>query len=181
MSVAWLAVLLGLGYAVPQAYGLAKPAAYRNALRSFPRSEPWGYVLMLLATAWFLWNLHRENISDFAAFKPVLIAGFAVVGVGACVYLRDFLAVRGLAVLFMLLAKVMVDTVREVETDWRLVVVTWAYVLVVGGMWLTISPHRLREWFEWQTGSEGRLKLGLALRLAFGLGVALLGVTVFRS
>ena len=181
MSVAWLAVLLGVGYAAPQVYGLAKPVAYREALRSFPRSERWGYALMLLATAWFLWNLHRENISDFAAFKPVLIAGFAVVGVGACWYLRDFLAVRGLAVLCMLLAKLMVDTMRWVDSDWRWVVVTWAYVLVVVGMWLTISPYRLREWFEWQTGSEVRMKVGLALRLAFGLGVALLGVTVFRA
>lgn len=181
MSVAWLAVVLGLGYAVPQVFGLVKPGVYREVLRKFPRSEPWGYALMLLATAWFLWNLHNENISDFAAFKPVLIAGFAVVGVGACFYLRDYLAVRGLAVLFMLMAKLMVDTMRWVESDWRLVVVSWAYLLVVAGMWLTISPYRLRDWFEWQTGSAWRMKVGLALRLVFGLGVTLLGLTVFRT
>jgi hypothetical protein len=109
------------------------------------------------------------------------MGGFAVVGVGACLYLRDFLAVRGLAVLFLLLAKVMVDTMRGVDSDWRWVVVTWAYVLVVAGMWLTISPYRLRDWFDWQTRAPMRMKLGLALRLVFGLGVALLGLTVFRT
>ena len=32
-----------------------------------------------------------------------------------------------------------------VETDWRLVLVTMAYVLVFAGMWFTISPWRFRD------------------------------------
>lgn len=181
MNLSWLAVLLGLGYAAPQVYGLVRPAEYRSALRAFPRSAAWGNGLMLAATAWFVWNLHQENISDFAAFKPYLMGGFAAVGIGACFYLRDFLAVRGLAILYLLLAKVMVDTARWVETDWRLIVVTWAYVLVVLGMWLTVAPYRLRDWLVWTTDAEGRMKIGLVVRLVFGVGVAALGVTVFRG
>ena len=122
MSLSWLAILLGLGYAAPQVYGLLKPQPYRVALRGFARSGSWGTGLMLAATVWVLWNLHCEDISDFAAYKPVLMVGFAAVGVGACVYLRDFLSVRGLAVLFLLLAKVMVDTARWAESDWRWVI-----------------------------------------------------------
>lgn len=181
MSLSWLAVLLGLGYAAPQVYGLAQPEKYRDALRDFARSERWGNALMLIATGWFLWNLHRENISDFAAYKPYLMAVFAAVGVGACFYLRDFLAVRGLAVLLLLLAKVMVDKARWAESDWRLVVVTWAYVLVCLGTWWTVAPYRLRDWLSWVTASNQRLKLGNLLRLAFGVGVALLGITAFRG
>jgi hypothetical protein len=174
-------MLLGLGYAAPQVYGLYRPGDYRSALRAFPRSPAWGTALMLAATAWFLWNLNRENISDFAAFKPYLLGGFAAVGIGACFYLRDFLAVRGLAILYLLLAKVMVDTARWVDTDWRLVVTTWAYVLVVLGMWLTVAPYRLRDWIQWTTDSDRRMAIGLVVRLVFGLGVALLGLTAFRE
>ena len=52
-----------------------------------------------------------------------------------------YFAVRGLAVVLLLLGKVMVDTGRPHlgETPWVLVIQTWAYVLVVAGIWLSIA------------------------------------------
>lgn len=176
-----LAVVLGLGMAVPQIYGLVKPAAYGAAVRGFPRSLPWGYALMLLGTAWFLFNLSQESISDFAAYKNVLFLGFAAVGIGSCLYVRDFLAVRGLAVVLLLLAKLMVDTGRPHLAQTRLVLLiqAWGYLLVLAGIWLTISPWRLRDLLNWSTANEKRIKLGCGIRLTFGLLVAGLGFRVF--
>jgi hypothetical protein len=179
MRLSTLAILLGLGFGLPQIYGLLHPARFRDTVRRFPRSEPWGYALMLVGTGWFLWNLQNENISDFAAYKPLMLVGFGAVGVGACVFVRDFLAVRGLAIVLMLLGKLMVDTARWADSDWRLVIVTWAYVLVVAGMWFTVSPWRMRDLLEWGTRTDLRVRLGSGLRLAFGVLVALLGMMVF--
>ncbi len=175
-----LAILLGLGIALPQIYGLLKPAAFGAALRKFPRSEPWGYALMLSGTAWFLYNLRMDTISDFAAFKPIMLIGFAVIGVGSCIFVRDFLAVRGLAVVLLLLSKVVLDTARWAETEWRLVLVVLAYVWIVCSVWFTIAPWRLRDFIGWITATEARIRVGSACRLALGLLVALLGITVFR-
>ncbi len=180
MKLSTLAVLLGLGLGLPQIYGLVQPAKFREAIRKFPRSESWGYALMVLGTVWFIWNLNGENISDFAAYKKVMLIGFAAVGVATCVYVRDFLAVRGLAIVFLLLAKLMVDTARWEDTEWRLVVVTWAYLLVAAGMWFTISPWRLRDLLNWGTATDQRIRVGCGLRLAFGLFVLALGLAVFR-
>ncbi len=181
LSLSTLAIALGLGFALPQVYGLAKPAAYAAALRRFPRSMPWGFALMLLGTAWFLYNLSEESISDFASYKNVLVCVFAAVGIGACAFVQDFLAVRGLAVVLLLLAKLMVDTGRPRlgETHWTLVIQTWAYVLALAGMWLTISPWRLRDFVEWGTANESRIKIGCLVRLVFGLCIAALGVLRF--
>jgi hypothetical protein len=176
-----LAVILGLGLALPQIYGLVNPAAFAAGVRKFPRSLPCGIFLMLLGTLWFLLNLNMESISDFASFKPLLLAGFAAVGVAACIYVQDFLAVRGLAVVFMLLAKLMVDTARWANTDWRWVISGWAYVLVLAGIWFTIYPWHLRDLLHWATANEKRVRIGSAVRLAFGLFVAVLGFTVFRT
>src|SRR5438105_12918250 len=116
---------------------------------------------MLLGTAWFLWNLSQESIADFASYKNVLFVGFAAVGVGACIYVQDFLAVRGLAIVLLLLGKLMVDTGRPYlsHTSWVLIIQTWAYVLALAGMWLTISPWRLRDLLEWATANEKRIKV----------------------
>jgi hypothetical protein len=180
-NLSTLAILLGLGMGLPNLYGIAKPAAFATAVRRFPRSVPWGCTLMILGTAWFLWNLSQESISDFESYKNVLFAGFAAVGIGACIYVQDFIAVRGLAVVLLLLAKTMVDTGRPhlPDTHWVLLFQAWAYLLVLAGMWLTISPWRLRDFLAWNTASEKRIKVGCGLRLAFGLFVATLGYTKF--
>src|SRR5882762_957577 len=181
MKLSTLSILLGLGVGLPQIYGLLKPTKFRDAVRKFPRSEPIGYVLMLLGTVWFLWYLQQENVSDFAAYKKLMLIGFGAIGVATCVFVKDFLAVRGLAIVFLLLAKLMVDTARWADTDWRLVIVSWAYLLVLAGMWFTISPWRLRDLLNWATATDTRIRVGSGVRLAFGLFVAALGLTVFRQ
>lgn len=181
LNLSVLAIVLGLGLALPQIYGLKNPTGFAASVRKFPRSLPWGYTLMLLGTAWFLWNLSQESISDFAAAQNYLLLGFAAVGIGSCVFVQDFLAVRGLAVVLLLMAKLMVDTGRPhlAQTSLVLVVQAWAYLMVLAGMWLTVSPWRLRDWLEWATANEARVKVGCGVRLGFGLLVAVLGFTKF--
>ena len=181
LKLSTLAIALGLGLGLPQIFGITNPQKFAAAVRKFPRHVPLGVALMLLGTAWFIWNLSQESISDFNAFKTPMMLGFAAVGVGACIFIQDFLAVRGLAVVFLLLAKLMVDTGRPMlpVTPWALVIQTWAYVLVVVGIWLTVSPWRLRDFLNWATANEKRIRVGSAVRLAFGLFVAVLGFTKF--
>lgn len=176
-----LSIVLGLLVALPQIYGLLQPAKFAAAVRQFPRSLPWGLALMLLATAWFLYNLSQESIADFAAWKNLLFAVFAAIGIGSAIFVQDFLAVRGLAVVLLLLAKLMVDTGRAhlAESHWVLLIQLWAYVLVLAGMWLTVSPWRMRDFLNWAHADERRTKIHCGLRLAFGATILVLGVTVF--
>ena len=183
MKLSLLSILLGLGMAAPQVYGLARPSAFAAAVRKFPRNLTAGYVLMLLGTAWFLWWVWQEPIADFAAYKKYMMFAFAAIGVGSCVFVKDFLAVRGLAVVLLLVAKLMVDTGRPhlPETPWVLVIQIWAYVWVVAGIWFTIAPWRLRDFLNWATANEKRIKVGSGIRLAFALLVVVLGLTAFRA
>ena len=180
MNLSTLATSLGLIFALPGLYGVCKPAAFASVARRFPRYTPIGWLFTLAATAWFLYWVKLETVQDFKAMKPFLFVLFGGVGLGACVFVRDYLPVRGLAVLLLLTAKLMVDTARVVETDWRLVIVTWAYVWVFAGMWFTISPWRLRDLILWATASEQRTRLVSGIRLGFALLVVILGLTVFK-
>lgn len=179
LKLSTLAIFLGLLVLAPNVYGLLKPARFGELARKFPRCTPWGYLLMLLGTVWFIYYVKIENVADFEPLKPYLYALFVAVGLGSCLFIQDFLAVRGAAVVMLLLAKLMVDTARWVESDWRLVIVTWAYVLAFVGMWFTISPWRMRDLLNWATANENRIKIGSAIRAAFGLLVLALGVFVY--
>ena len=183
MKLSLLSILLGAGMSVPQIYALAWPKDFVATARKFPRNLTAGVVLMLLATAWFIWNVNNEPIADFTSFKPYMMAGFAAVGVGACIFVQDFLAVRALAVLALLLGKLMVDTGRPHlgESPFVLVIQAWAYVLVVAGIWFTVTPWKLRDLVNFATANETRVRLGSALRLAFALFIVVLGLTAFRA
>jgi hypothetical protein len=181
VKLSTLSVILGLLVALPSLFGLLNPKAFAEAVRKFPRQTPVGYVLMLLGTAWFLYYVSQETVSDFANIKKYFYILFGAVGIGSCLFVKDYLPVRGLAVLFLLAAKLMTDTTRWENTDWRLVIVSWAYVLVVTGMWFTISPWRLRDILNWSVATESRTRLTSGVRVAFGLFVIVLGLTVFKN
>lgn len=179
-SLSTLAILLGGAFAALNLPGVLSPTAFAAAARKFPRNTALGWVLTLAATAWFVRYVSQETVADFAAIKGPLCIFFGAVGLATCIFVSDYLAVRGLAVFLLVLAKCTVDTARAVATDWRLVLVSWAYVWVIAGMWLTVSPWRLRDWITWMTASESRTRLLSGLRLLFGIFVAVLGFTVFR-
>jgi hypothetical protein len=179
IKLSTLSIFLGLLVTLINLFGLIKPAEFAAAARKFPRSIPVGYVLMMAGTVWFMWNVSHESLADFEHLKPILFTLFIGVGLGTCFFVQDFLAVRGVSVLLLLLAKVMVDAERWERSDWRLVIAVWAYALLVAGMWFTISPWRLRDLLYWATANEKRIRIGSALRAAFGIFVAALGLTVF--
>ena len=181
VNLSTLAIGLGCAYILLDLVGLLKPVAFGAAMRKFPRYTPIGWLLTLAGTGWFLFYVSMETVSDFANIKTALYFFFGAVGVGTCFYVRDFLPVRGLAVLLLLLAKVITDKARVIETDWRLVMVTLAYVWVFLGMWFTISPWRLRDFINWATATEARTRLLSGARLLVGLLLLALGLTVFRS
>jgi hypothetical protein len=129
---------------------------------------------------WFVRNLVTTDISDFAAFRPALIGGFALLGIGSCIYVRDYISVRGLAVVALLLADVVLDVQRLHPSPLKNLVTAWVYVWIVLAMWTAMSPWRARDWLAWCAATEGRLRmLGLA-GLVWGLGIAALGLTVYR-
>ncbi len=179
MKLSTLAVTLGALLSLPYLFALIKPEQFKEAARKFPRSISWGYALMGLATAWFLYNLNRESISDFANYKKAMLIGFGLLGLLTCMFVQDFLAVRGLAVVLLLLAKFTLDTARWHDSQWHVLISVWAYVWVIAGIWLTISPWRLRDFIDWWTANEKRLRIGSGIRVAFGLLVIALGLFVF--
>ena len=183
MKLSLLSILLGAGMSVPQLYALTKPAEFTAAARRLPRNVPVGVALMLLGTAWFLWIVNQEPIADFSAYKPAMMIAFTAIGVLACVFVQDFLAVRGLAVVLLLLGKLMLDTGRPHlgQSPFVLVIQTWAYILIVAGIWFTVAPWRLRDLIEFATKTQSRLRLGSVVRLAFALFIVVLGLTVFRQ
>jgi hypothetical protein len=172
-------VYLGVGGAHALA-GLAlllKPAAAGEWLRAFPRKVGIGMLLMLAGTAWFVSNLYRSEIQDFAEWRPVLYGGFGLLGVGCCIFVQDYLSVRGACVLALLACDLVLDVRRPSDNPWSLVLSFWSYAVIVCAVWWVGSPWRVRDLTAWLAASPSRVtRLGAAVA-AFGAAVALLSLT----
>ena len=119
-------------------------------------------------------------MADFEKYRTAFNVFILATGIGSCLYLKDYLAVRGAAVLMLLIAKLIVDTARFHESEWRLVLITVAYLMVIGGMWFTVSPWRMRDLFAWGIADEKRFKILCGFRIVFGILLLMLGIFEFK-
>lgn len=181
MQLYTLSILLGVVTMAKAVWALAYPDKFRASAKRIPRSTTLGYVTVAIGTAWFLYIFENESLADFAAYKTLLRGGFILLAVLVCMFVKDYLAVRGMAIILLLLAKSTVEMARIVETDWRLLLVAIAYVWVVVGMWFTVSPWRARDLLEWATANDGRIKTMAIARVGLAALLLVLGLTVFRT
>ena len=181
MSLSQISIILGLIALAAGIYGLMKPDKVMGLASRFPRAIVPGWILMGVSTLWFLYNFQNEDIADFAAYKNFMLLFFLAIGVGSIIYVRDFLSVRGLAVFVMLLAHAIVEAGRWLPTSWRLVMIIFAYLLVVCGIIWTVQPYRLRDWIQWATATPTRFRNLQFVRIGFGVLLIVLGATVYRA
>src|SRR3954471_22098814 len=80
---------------------LLNHGGYVAMLKSMPRSGAAANVLFGAAAIWFLYNIGHLGEADLIIPRPYMFGGFALLAVLSLVYMREFLAVRGLATLIL--------------------------------------------------------------------------------
>jgi hypothetical protein len=139
--------------------------------RALPRSNRAAWLFFGTGAVWFIWRLSQLGESDLIFFQaplPVMIA-FAVLTVLAFIYAPDFLAVRGLCVLMLLVAEPLLYAGYMVF-DWQVYPYKIAvYVGLALALYLAAAPYRLRDFFEWLFRQPSRPRLIGAFLLTYGL------------
>ena len=181
MTLSTFSILLGVALALLHVWALFKPAEFSSAMKKFPRSEMWGYALTAIGAGWFLYNVNHEAIAEFAAYKKHMLIGFGGVALLACLFVPDYLAVRGLCITTLMLCSYVLSLTRWADSQWRLLLVVGAYVWIVISMWWMVSPWRMRDFLNWLTARPERLRTLAIVRLVFAVALIVLGATVFRS
>jgi hypothetical protein len=143
-----------------------------NGAKALPRSQAAAWVLFGAGAAWFIWRLSQAGESDLIFFKtpkPLMI-GFAVLAVLAFFYTPDFLAVRGISLLMLLVAEPLLHAAyMQWSHPQRLLMVTAVYLGLTLALYLAAYPFRLRDFFDWLFRTPGRPRLFGAVVLAYGL------------
>lgn len=146
-----------------------------SAARTLPRSSRGALLFFGLGAAWFIWRVSKLGESDLIFFQtpqPVMIA-FGVLAVLAFIYAPDFLAVRGLCVLMLLVAEpLLYAAYMEYSHPQRLLMVTAVYLGLALAIYLAAAPFRLRDFFDWLFRQPSRPRLIGGILVAYGLATA---------
>mgnify|MGYP006090287029 FL=1 len=144
-------------------------ARTEQQLKAFPRSKTAAYILMGSAASWFLYLVLQLGPSDFGQYRTQLFGIFLVTAIGSFYYAPDFLAVRGLAGLTLLISGVLLDAAYMQVPQSRLFLVSFVYLCIVLAIILGAAPYKLRDFFDWLYRKPQRSRL-------LGLSIALYGV-----
>jgi len=102
--------------------------------------------------------LYRMPMGQFEFLKPALYVLTPAVIVTAIFFMEELLAPRALGGILAMLPAPMLDAVRWHDSQWRLVLVVTAYVMVVAGCALLLSPFVFRKVAGRLTDSAGRTR-----------------------
>ena len=144
--------------------------------KAFPRSRLAAYVTMGLGSIWFLYRVLQLGEADFGAYRGYLFVGFAAIAGLSFVHVKEFLAVRGLSILVLLIARVLLTPAFLQEPATRLFLVSLVYAAIVVAIYLGVSPFRLRDFFNWLFATDRRPRVFGGLLVAYGL---LLNIVAF--
>lgn len=158
-------ILLGKG-----AWFLSSNAKTQALTKASLRNKPVTGVLLVLATAWFIYHLVHLGPSDFGDYKHYMILFVTGVAVGSWFYVPDFLAVRAACGLNLLYAQLMLKSAfAHYELPQRLFLVSIIYIGICGALYFGALPYRMRDLLNWLYDKPLRSRLLGCFMALYGL------------
>lgn len=118
-------------------------------LKSFPRSRAATLIFFGGSGIWFLWEIAHLSETDFGEHKTILFLLFSAIILSSFFYVRDFLAVRGLAILILLYSKLALNAAYFEDSEARLFLVTFIYMSILVALYLSAVPFKVRDFLNW--------------------------------
>ena len=160
------------------AVGFAMEGSARNLLVSFPRSRGAGIVLLAINLVWSFWLVSTMEMGEFSAFRRPFLFALPIGFFLTLRYVDEFLAVRALGILALLLAEPLLDAAFFRYESSRLVLTVLAYLLVVLGLIWVMVPYKLRDQINWFSKTTARWR-GVSV-FGFAYGATLIALAFLR-
>ena len=149
-----------------------------SVAKALPRSRRFTIVAFGLASIWFIYRVSQLGEADFGNWRNQLMLLFGAIAVLSYFFVPDFLAIRGVCVLFLLSAAEILDSAFSLyEIPTRLFLTTFAYILIVLSIYLAVAPYRVRDFFDWLFQTQGRPKFVGGIVFVYGLVLSIVAFT----
>src|ERR1700677_2787209 len=126
----------------------------KGMLKAFPRSKAMGGVLLGIVTLWSFWLVATMDLGEFTNYRMMLKVLVPVASFLTLQYVDEFLSVRALGVLLLLVAEPLLEAAWLRPEACRLLLVVLAYIWIVAGMFWVGMPYLLRDQITWVLKSD---------------------------
>jgi hypothetical protein len=170
---------------------IAKPTLVQGWLKNFPRNPKAGQVILAVAMAWFWLLIAPDNLGKLSALqmdlgefnniKPLLRILVPAALIAVCISVRDFLAVRALGVLGLMIAAPLLESAFLKDPTSRLLIPIFAYALITKSLFWVGMPYLFRDAVTWATATDGRWKAVSFAGLAYGVITLVCAIAFWRG
>jgi hypothetical protein len=171
------AIVVGLILLVLHVLAFVKPEAAVAKLKTVPRSQNIGTIVLTLDFLWAYVVASAVELGDFEKLRWLAQFSVPVIYVAMLFWVNDYLGARAIGI-FLLLACCPVLDAAWMKADTRWVLNLGIYVYLTLGLFWIGMPYTMRDNISWATRTAGRFK---ALTLAGAGYGALLLVMAFTA
>lgn len=169
---------VGVLLVIAHALALVNGKGVKQWLKAFPRSQPAGVILTGVAALWFYFMVKMMDLGEFSSWRSSVLLFTPVAAVLAIFYMKEFLPVRALGTVVLLLAEPLLESAFLRDEGIRLLLVVLVYVWIVVAMFWVGMPYTLRDQIAWVTASEKRWRSAAAAGIAYGALLCVGGLLV---
>jgi hypothetical protein len=170
---------------------LAKPAMMQEFLKKFPRDPMMGQILLGIGLAWFWLLIAPDNLGKLSALamdlgefngaKGILRILVPVTLILVAISVRDFLAVRALGVVGLMVASPLLESAFLKDPSSRLLVPIFAYALLTASLFWVGMPYLFRDAVAWVTADQKRWTACSLAGLCYGLATLVCALAFWRG
>ncbi len=182
---------LGIWLIVSHLAMLMKREQVQNILVKFQRDPKAGQILLAIGLGWF-WLLCapsglgflsslQMNFGEFNSTKPILRIVVPLMVVGVAISVRDFLAVRALGLIGLMVAAPILEAAFLEDPASRLLLPIYAYALLTISMFLVGKPYLFRNVLDWVKASNTRWQAFSFAGLAYGVATVVCALLFWRG
>ena len=173
--------MVGAALIIVHLIGIIHARQVRAWLKAFPRSKVTGIVLLAIAAVWAFWLVATMDLGEFTSYRGMLML-LVPVATGLCIaYVDEFLSVRAMGILLLLLAEPLLEAAFLRPETSRLLLVMLAYVWILFGMFWVGMPYLMRDQISWLLKSNNRWLAACVGGLAYGTAVTFCALFVYHQ
>jgi hypothetical protein len=179
MSLQWISILLGVLALAGGLTGIFRPELIRRFAELFPRSAIPAWVLTALCCLLGAKEALAMNMGFLDEYKGYIYLISPAVFIASVIYMRELLAPRALGGFLLLIAVPVIRTAALSGKPVFQVVVVLAYIWIIYGLILLLSPWWFRKFYEPFIENARLFKATAVGKTAIGILLIFLGLFVY--